>query len=94
MNEAVLAGVRVLDLSSYVAGPYCTKLLAEWGAEVIKIERPGAGDGARRVGPFYRDMPDPEASGLFLYLNTGKKSVTLDLKSESGRTILKGLVET
>ena len=94
MDQAVLSGVRVLDLSSYVAGPYCTKLLAEWGAEVIKIERPGAGDGARRVGPFYRDMPDPEASGLFLYLNTGKKSVTMDLKSESGRTILKGLVET
>lgn len=93
MPEGVLAGIRVLDLSHYVAGPYCTKLLAEWGAEVIKVERPGTGDPARRIGPFYQDVPNPEASGLFLYLNTGKKSVTLNLKSEQGKEVIKRLAQ-
>src|SRR5207302_6535579 len=73
-------------------GPYCTKLLADYGADVIKIERQEGGDPARRMGPFFHDIPHLEASGLFLDLNTNKKSVTLNLKSNAGRKILLELV--
>ena len=91
MTEGALAGIKVLDLIHHVAGPYCTKLLADFGAEVIKVERPGSGDPARRIGPFVGDRPDPDGSLLFLYLNTSKKSVTLDIKSKTGGRILKRL---
>jgi crotonobetainyl-CoA:carnitine CoA-transferase CaiB-like acyl-CoA transferase len=93
MTEKALSGVKVIDLTHYIAGPYCTKLLADYGAEVIKIERPGIGDGARRIGPFHGDDPHPEKSGLFLYLNTNKLGTTLNLKSETGIKIFKDLVE-
>lgn len=93
MGDGVLSGVRVLDLSQYAAGPYCTKLLAEMGAQVIKVERPGRGDATRDVGPFYKDAPNREGSGLFLYLNTGKKGITLDVKSATGKKIVRALVE-
>lgn len=88
-----LAGVTVLDLTHHVAGPFATRLLAAYGAEVIKIERPGRGDPARVAGPFPGDVPHPERSGRFLYLNTGKQSVTLDLKSRAGRSLLVDLAE-
>ena len=87
MNHAALDGVRVLDFTHHVAGPYCTKLLADFGADVVKIERPGGGDPARRMGPFARDTPDSDMSLPFLYLNTSKRGVTLNLKSETGREI-------
>jgi len=90
--ESALGDVKVLDLTSLVAGPYCTKLLADYGADVIKVERPGLGDGARRLGPFPGDVPHREKSGLFLHLNTNKQSITLDLKTESARTIIRDLV--
>ncbi len=93
MAEKALSGVRVLDLTHYVAGPYCTKILADYGADVIKVERPSLGDGARGMGPFPDDKPHPESSGLFLYLNTNKKSITLNLKSVTGVGILKELVK-
>ena len=80
-----LSNVRVLDFTHYVAGPYCTKLMADYGADVLKVERPGTGDAARRLGPFPDDEPHPERSGLFLHLNTNKRSVTLDLKSRDWR---------
>ena len=83
-----LDGVRVLDLTQGVAGPYATKLFSDYGADVVKIERPGAGDPARRLGPFPDDEPHVEASGMFLHLNTGKQSVTLDLKTATGRDVL------
>ncbi|MEO8540179.1 MAG: CoA transferase [bacterium] len=73
--SSALAGVRVLELAQGVSGPYCGKLLAGLGADVIKIE-PAAGDRSRRDGPFPGDLADPERSGLFLHLNTGKRSVT------------------
>ena len=94
MVEYALSGLRVLDVSHYISGPYCTKLLAGLGAEVIKIERPGDGDGARRLGPFPNDEPHPEKSGLFLYLNTNKKGIGLNLKTEMGRSIFKELVKS
>src|SRR5437763_862502 len=81
MNQRIetrqpLAGVKVLDLSSGVAGPVATKFLAGYGASVLKIEPPD-GDPTRRWGAF-ADAPDPERSGWFLYLNTGKSSAVLD----------------
>jgi len=91
-NQA-LYGLVVLDLSENISGPYCTKLLADYGAEVIKIERPGLGDVSRRAGPFPDDQPHPERSGLFLFLNTNKKSITLNLESEDGVAIFKRLVK-
>jgi crotonobetainyl-CoA:carnitine CoA-transferase CaiB-like acyl-CoA transferase len=86
-----LDGVRVLDLTHFVAGPYCTKLLADYGADVIKIERPGSGDPARRIGPFRHDVPNTETSALFLHLNTNKRSLTLNLKSAEGAEIARRL---
>ena len=87
MNQAALDGVRVLDFTHHVAGPYCTKLLADFGADVVKVERPGGGDPTRRMGPFVRDTPHSDMSLPFLYLNTSKRGVTLDLKSNAGREI-------
>lgn len=93
MQEQALDGVKVLDLSWHIAGPYCTKLLADYGAEVIKVEHPDGGDPARKAGPFPNDQPDPESSGLFLYLNNNKKSITLNLKTESGKKYVKELAK-
>lgn len=92
VTSEALDDVRVLDLSEGVAGPFCTKLLAALGADVISVEAPGRGDRARSCPPFAGDEPHPELSGLFLYLNTGKRSVTLDLEQASGRAICKRLV--
>ena len=91
MSAGALEGLRILDLTQGVAGPYCTKLLSDYGADVIKIERPDGGDPSRRAGPFPDDEPHPERSGLFLDLNTGKRSLTLNLKTESGQRILRRL---
>ncbi|MBI4304568.1 MAG: CoA transferase [Chloroflexi bacterium] len=93
MFEQVLSGIKVLDLTHYIAGPFCTKLMADYGADVIKIERPGGGDAARRVGPFPGDVPHLEKSGLFLYLNTNKQGITLNLKTKMGVDIFKELVK-
>jgi crotonobetainyl-CoA:carnitine CoA-transferase CaiB-like acyl-CoA transferase len=128
--RGLLEGVQVIDLTHYLSGPYCTKLLATLGAEVVKIERPGSGDPARRIGPFAKGMPHPhrgstgspragalpltlsqskgrpelgegpdagiraETGAWFLYLNTSKKGVTLNLKTEAGRDILRRLVRS
>jgi len=93
MTDYALSGVKVLDLTHHIAGPYCTKLLASQGAEVIKVERPGSGDPSRAMGPFPGDQPDPEKSALYLYLNMGKKGVTLNLKSPEGVRLFKELVK-
>src|ERR1041384_4281918 len=92
-NDVILGDIRVLDLSEDVAGPFCTKLLAGLGAEVIKIEPPGTGDGTRSAGPFVYETPHPEQSAAFLYLNTGKKSITLDIQSQTGRCIVQRLAQ-
>jgi crotonobetainyl-CoA:carnitine CoA-transferase CaiB-like acyl-CoA transferase len=93
MAEAALADITVLDLTHYIAGPYCTKLLADFGAEMIKVERPDGGDPARRYGPFPHDEPHPEKSALFLHLNTNKRDITLNLKTAAGRDLLRALVQ-
>lgn len=94
MLEQALSDIRVLDLTWYISGPYCTKLLADFGAEVIKVEKPGEGDPARRIGPFPHDEPHHERSALFLHLNTNKESITLNLKSRKGKKIVKELVRS
>jgi crotonobetainyl-CoA:carnitine CoA-transferase CaiB-like acyl-CoA transferase len=88
-----LAGVRVLELAQMVAGPHCAKMLADLGAEVVKVEPPGTGDRARAAGPFPQGTPHPERSGLFLYLNANKRGVTLDPATAPGRGLLARLVE-
>ena len=92
LPQRALDGLRVLDLTHHVAGPYCTKLLADFGAEVIKIERP-SGDPTRRIPPFAHDEPHHERSLLFAYLNTGKKSVTLNLKTPTGKALFRQLLQ-
>ena len=85
MNKQALAGVKVLECAQFVAGPYCAKLLADLGAEVIKIEPPGAGDRSRKQGPYPDDLPHTEKRALFLYLNTNKLSITLDIETSTGK---------
>jgi len=92
MLPQALEGIRVLDLSQGVSGPYCTKLLGSFGADVIKIEDPSQGDISRRMGPFFEHLPDQETSATYLYLNTNKKSVTLNLNTHSGVETLKKLL--
>ena len=84
-----LEGIRVLDMSRLLPGPYCTMLLADFGAEVIKIEEPKLGDYSRTFPPFLKDF-----GYWHLQLNRNKKSVTLDLKSELGRQKFLELVRT
>ncbi|MGQ4809593.1 Succinyl-CoA:(R)-benzylsuccinate CoA-transferase subunit BbsE [Candidatus Entotheonellaceae bacterium PAL068K] len=92
-DDFILGDIRVLEISEDVAGPFCTKLLAGLGAEVIKIEKPGVGDVSRAAGPFATEELHPEQSASFLYLNTGKKSITLDITSQTGAAILERLTQ-
>ncbi len=90
--EGALSGLSLLDLSEGIAGAFATKLVADYGASVIKVERPGTGDPTRRQGPFPDDLPHQEKSALFLYLNTNKLSLTLDYTTSTGASILKRLI--
>ena len=87
MPECALAGIRVVELGEGVSAPFCGKLFADFGADVVKVESP-AGDVARRWGPFPKDQPHPEKSGLFHFLNTNKRSVTVDMEDPEGRARL------
>lgn len=93
MEESALDGVKVLELSSFVAGPFCTKLLADMGADVIKVEPPEGGDESRRRAPFYQDEPGADTGLLYIYLNSNKRGVTLDVGTAKGREILLDLVK-
>jgi len=93
MSETALDGVRVLEYCNFISGPYCAKLLADLGAEVIKIEKPVTGDEARQKGPFPEDIAHPERSGLFLYLNTNKMGITLNPETPAGKKIFTKLVK-
>jgi crotonobetainyl-CoA:carnitine CoA-transferase CaiB-like acyl-CoA transferase len=88
---AALAGLRVVELAGDIAGPYCTKLLVDLGAEVIKVEPP-SGDPMRGWGPFPGGIPDPNRSGLFEYLNAGKRGATLDLAADSDVSNVRDLI--
>lgn len=92
MRDRALEGVKVIEYGNLVSAPFCGKILRDLGAEVIKIEETGVGDSARRTGPFLADIPHPERSGLFLYLNSGKLSITLNLRTTTGVEIFKQLV--
>jgi crotonobetainyl-CoA:carnitine CoA-transferase CaiB-like acyl-CoA transferase len=93
MKDGALSDLKILEYAQFISGPYCAKLMADLGAEVIKIEEPGLGDRARRYGPFPQDIPHPEKSGLFIYINSNKKGITLDLHAATGMKIFKELVK-
>src|SRR5215472_6911281 len=84
-----LAGVRVVDLTAMVMGPYSTQIMADMGADVIKVEPP-EGDGTRYISV----GPAPGMRGVFANVNRGKRSVVLDLRSEAGKTALRALIKT
>ena len=92
---AILDGVRVLDLTRIVAGPWCTQTLADLGAEVLKIERPKAGDDTRRMGPFLHDEHGrpTDDSALFIACNRGKQSVTIDFSRPAGADLVRRLAQ-
>lgn len=85
--------VKVIEYGNLISAPYCSKLFADLGAETLKIESPGQGDIARRKAPFLKDIPGNERSGLFLYLNTNKRGITLNLEKTAGREIFKKLIK-
>jgi crotonobetainyl-CoA:carnitine CoA-transferase CaiB-like acyl-CoA transferase len=91
MTEQALSDLRILDLSQGIPGPFATKCFSGFGANVIKIEPLGRGDSARQMGPFPNDEPHLEKSALFLYLNTRKRSLTLNLDSDQGQAIFRRL---
>jgi len=89
-----LAGIRVLDLSRILAGPWCTQALSDLGAEVIKVERPGVGDDTRAWGPPFVRTPageDTPDSAYFMATNRGKRSITLDISTPDGQAVARRL---
>ena len=88
MAAGPLSGITIIDLTRVLAGPYCTMVLADLGARVIKVEAPGIGDDSRRYGPFVNGK-----SAYFMAMNRGKESIALDLKLDSDRRILERLLE-
>lgn len=92
--SALLSSIRVLDLSRVLAGPWASQILADLGADVIKVEKPGRGDDTRAWGPPFlkrADGSDTEDGGYYVAANRGKRSITLDMKTEEGRAIVKQL---
>ena len=87
MVDGPLSGLLVIDLTRVLAGPYCTMVLADLGARVIKVETPGTGDDSRHIGPFIEDK-----SAYFMSLNRGKESIALDLKADDDRAIFEDLL--
>ena len=89
-----LEGIKVLDLSRVLAGPWCTQLLADLGAEVIKIERPGSGDDTRHWGPPWHGEGDKRVAAYFLSCNRGKKSAAIDFAQAEGAALVRGLAQS
>lgn len=94
MAAEALEGIKVLEYGNFISAPFCGKLFADFGADVIKIEEPVVGDESRQYGPFVGDVPTPETSGLFMYLNTNKRGITLNLRTPTGQHIFKQLLKT
>jgi crotonobetainyl-CoA:carnitine CoA-transferase CaiB-like acyl-CoA transferase len=92
MADGILSGIRVLEWGHLVSGPWAARLLGDLGADVIKLEQPGIGDESRHLGPYPADEPDPEKSGLYLFLNANKRGVTLDVSTETGRGMFLDLI--
>src|SRR6056297_3542666 len=92
MMKQALKGVKILEYCETISGAYCAKLMADLGAEVIKIEKPKVGDSARSKPPFKDNDPNPEKSGLFAYINTSKLGITLDPSTNKGKEIFEQLV--
>ena len=91
LQQGALSGLKVVELSDQVAGSFCARLMGDAGADVVKVE-PLDGDRYRRSGPFPGGYPDPEWSGMFLYLNSNKRGVSLDIEAPGGRTVFQDLV--
>ena len=87
-----LQGLRIIDLTQALAGPFCTQVLADLGAEVVKLEPPQTGDMARLSGPFHPSDKEMMDSGYFHSINRNKRSIVLDLKNEQGKKIFKSLL--
>lgn len=92
MSSGILKGIKVLGIEQQVAAPYCTMMLADQGAEVIKVERPGTGDSAREMAPMLKGQDGTATSGYFKRFNRSKKSVTIDMQSAEGKNVLKDLI--
>lgn len=92
MSTSVLSDIKVVEIGQMVSAPYCGKLLADLGADVIKVELPD-GDRARLEGPFPDETPHPEKSALFLYNNTNKRSISLDLNNTGDQEVFKQLIQ-
>ena len=93
-NTGPLKGLRILDMSRILAGPTCTQILGDLGADVIKVERPGAGDDTRKWGPPYvkdSDGNDTSESAYYLCANRNKRSLTVDITKQEGQQIIRKL---
>src|SRR5206468_5720271 len=88
MTELPLGGMRVLDLTRLLPGGFCSLLLADFGADVIKVEDTGMGDYVRWSPPYYEGAEETARGALFLALNRGKRSIRIDLKNERGKEVL------
>jgi crotonobetainyl-CoA:carnitine CoA-transferase CaiB-like acyl-CoA transferase len=89
-----LAGLKVLDFTQSLAGPFCTQQLADLGAEVVKVEQLGVGDSTRAVGPFHASDSERKHSGYFHSINRNKKSLAIDLKAPGAREVILDLVDS
>ena len=87
-----LAGLKILDFTQALAGPFCTQNLSDLGAEVVKVEALDGGDLSRATGPFHEADPQHRYSGYFQSINRGKKSISIDLKSPDGVELIKRLI--
>ena len=93
MFYKALNGVKVVEYGNLISAPFCARILADFGAEVIKIEDPCCGDIARKEEPFFKDIPGLENSGLFQYVNMNKLGITLNPETTTGKKIFGELLK-